>query len=161
MNQKVINNLVTQLKLMLVALGIMKSMETESVPPVVSKLAVFTQSIAQYEGGDTAGTIPYKCNNPGDLRWPYGAPYPYGATGTNFGDFLVFPSPKEGMNALTTYVTNVAMGKSKIYPANCTIEQFFNIYAPSDDANNPNAYAAWVANRTGVEVGATLSSLLT
>jgi hypothetical protein len=153
--QQLISKL-TQLRDMLLSKG--NSVNAVAMP---TKLQTFCQSIAIYEGGETAGTIPYKTNNPGDLRWPYGAPYPYGATGVAFGDFLTFATATDGFTALTTYVTRVAEGKSKIYPTNCTIEQFFNVYAPTDDSNNPNAYAAWVANRTGVEVGTALSSLLT
>jgi hypothetical protein len=42
MNKGSLSTLIAQLKLMLVALGIMKSMETESVPPVVSPTKVDT-----------------------------------------------------------------------------------------------------------------------
>ena len=115
-------------------------------PHVIPLLDLFCEAIAQYEGANTPGTIPYKTDNPGDLRWPYGKPFPYGAVGIAYGNFLVFTSRAQGMAALHSYVTHVGKGMSKLYPANCNIQQFFSIYAPSGDHNDPNKYAKWVAN---------------
>ena len=128
----------------------------------ISLLVLFCQAIAIYEGGTEAGTIPYRCHNPGDLRWPYGAPYPYGASGVDFGDFLTFDTYQDGLNALKTYVTRVAKGLSKVYPPKSTISQFFAIYAPSSDSNNPNAYADFIVAYVGNELSTTslLSVLL-
>lgn len=125
-----------------------------------SLMEKFVMAIIQYEGGNTPGTIPYKTNNGGDLRWPYGAPYPYGATGVEFGDFLTFATPLAGKQALTTYCTNVAEGKSKIYPVNCTVAQFFGVYAPVGDGNNSSAYADWVASEVGISTSDPISKLL-
>ena len=60
-----LSTLIAQLKLMLIALGIMKSMETESVPPVVSTPAapasvsgihIWALAVAVQEGAKKAST---------------------------------------------------------------------------------------------------------
>jgi hypothetical protein len=106
------------------------------------------------------GTRPYRNCNPGDLRWPYGTPYPYGATSVDSGNFLIFPSYIDGFDALITMVTRACKGQSKVYSPTMTITQFFSTYAPSDDNNDPNRYAEWVAARCGISVDAEIKSLI-
>jgi hypothetical protein len=111
------------------------------------------QAIAQMEGYNSAGTLAQRNNNPGNLR---AGP---GQTGTS-GGFAVFPDPSTGWAALDSQVqTNINRG--------LTLQQFFAGgngypgYAPSADANNPTAYAAFVAAQTGAaDVNTPISSLL-
>jgi len=131
-----------------------------SETPVPGLLTAFCQSIAIYEGGTEAGTRPYRNCNPGDLRWPYGKPFPYGATDVDSGNFLIFPTYADGFNALVTMVTRCAKGYSKVYSPTMTIVQFFQTYAPSEDNNDPNRYAEWVAQRCGISGDDLIKSLI-
>src|ERR1700752_4226494 len=94
-------------------------------------LVTFCQAIAIYEGGTETGTRPHRNCNPGDLRWPYGKPYPWGATGIDSDFFLIFPDYQTGFDALVGMVKRAASGQSRIYRPNMTIVQFFDGYAPS------------------------------
>ena len=126
-----------------------------------SLLKPFCQAIAIYEGADVVGARPYRNGNPGDLRWPYGAPYPWGATGVDGGEFLIFPDCATGFAALEAMVTRAAKGQSRVYKPSMTLVEFFDVYAPSSDSNNPNAYASWVAERIGVDAATfTINKLL-
>ena len=131
-----------------------------SSAPQTGLLQPFCNAIGQYEGGNQVGSRPYRNCNPGDLRWPYGKPYPYGATGIDDENFLIFPSHTLGMAALTTMITNCCEGKSKIYHPTMTLIDFFNVYAPSSDNNDPNRYAEWVASTIGVAPTMEIAQLL-
>jgi hypothetical protein len=116
-----------------------------------SILIPFCQAIAIYEGATEPGTRPYRNCNPGDLRWPYGKPYPWGATGIDDAYFLIFPNFQTGFNALVGMVERAASGHSRIYRPDMTIVEFFNEFAPSSDNNNPDKYAEWVGEHIGVD----------
>jgi hypothetical protein len=116
----------------------------------VSSLA---SAIAQMEGYNTPGTLAQRNNNPGNLR---SGP---GQVGTS-GGFAVFATPDDGWAALDNQIQVNAgrgltlneffAGKPGVYPG----------YAPSADANNPAAYAAFVASQTGADPNTPLNSLL-
>jgi hypothetical protein len=116
----------------------------------VSSLA---SAIAQMEGYNTPGTLAQRNNNPGNLR---SGP---GQIGTS-GGFAVFPDAATGWAALDNQVqVNADRG--------LTLNEFFAGkpgvyagYAPSSDANNPAAYAAFVASQTGADPNTPLNSLL-
>src|ERR1043166_3966581 len=79
-------------------------------------------------------------NNPGNLKDP--------AT----GKFRQFTTPEEGYNALVADIEAKQTGKSSTgLKPESTLQQFFNVYAPSTDANDPTHYAATVAARSGVD----------
>lgn len=107
-------------------------------PPVVeSKLEALCLAIRDYEG--KPGDLNYRNNNPGNIR------------GVD-GKFLKFKTMEEGFDYLKKYVKRAATGEHKAYKKGCTIEEFFKVYAPTGDNNNPDAYAKWVAKRIGETV---------
>lgn len=108
-------------------------------------LTEFCTAISQYEG--KPGDLNYRNNNPGNLR-------------NVDGSFKKFKTWDEGMLALKDYVTRACTGKHKAYSPMFTLIDFFNVYAPSGDNNNPGAYAKWVANRIGVDVSFKIKNLV-
>lgn len=108
-----------------------------------------SQAIAQMEGYNTPGTLAQRNNNPGNLR---SGP---GQIGTS-GGFAVFPDAATGWAALNNQVQlNIDRG--------LTLNEFFAGkpgvyagYAPSGDANNPSAYAQFVASQTGLDPNAVI-----
>lgn len=105
---------------------------SEKVKPKRDLLTEFCLSIRDFEG--QPGDLNYRNHNPGNVR------------GTD-GKFLVFKTDEEGFAYLKDYVRRACTGKHPSYLPDMTIVQFFRIYAPISDKNNPDAYAQWVCNR--------------
>lgn len=105
----------------------------------------FCLAIRDFEG--KPGDLNYRTNNPGNIR------------GVD-GKFLKFKTMEEGMAYLKDYVTRACTGKHKAYSPMFTLIDFFNVYAPAGDKNNPGEYAKWVANRIGVDVSFKIQNLL-
>lgn len=74
-------------------------------------------------------------NNPGNLR-PLSADQP-----CDDGDYRVFPTFRDGWNALTTDI--LAKVTRHLKPTS-TMVDFFNLYAPGADHNDPHGYAQFV-----------------
>ncbi len=77
-------------------------------------------------------------NNPGAIR------------GTD-GNFLTFPTYEEGFNYLCNYLERAATGQHKAYNPNCSVYEFFKIYSPSSDGNDPLKYAKDIISWTGLK----------
>jgi len=101
------------------------------------------------------GTPAFRNCNPGNLRYAG----QIGSIGQKNG-FAVFPNYQAGLDALKRQLLLVARGKSRTFPSPCTIQQFFHIYAPSTDGNDPESYAEQVATAMGVTKSFSLSGLL-
>lgn len=116
-------------------------------------IKAFAEAIKTFEGwfppGDQypSGSASYRRNNPGNIK---------GAS----GQFLVFNTYDEGFNYLCDYIARVGKGLHGAYSKDCTILEFFNTYAPSDDDNHPEIYAAFVANKLGVETNFLVRNLV-
>ena len=110
------------------------------------------QSIAQYEGYYTAGSIAQRFNNPGNLR-------SWGSTPVVNG-YALFATPEEGWAALRAQVQkNIDRG--------LTLDEFFGGktgvypgYAPAADNNAPARYAATVASWLGISTDAPLADVI-
>lgn len=113
--------------------------------PKPKLLIPFCSAIRDYEGAP--GDRNYRNNNPGNLRYS-GQP---GTTGKDADGFAIFTTYQAGWNCLVTMVENAASGKSEVYKPTMTIKDFFHVYAPSSDNNNPDAYALFVAKRLAVD----------
>lgn len=157
---------------------------TTPPPPtsVVDKIKLFCLTIQAREGwyapgklaGYPNGTPSYRDNNPGNCRWPYGAPYPAGATGVDGSMFLIFPTYQLGFQYLEDITRAVCTGKAPIDGAyetaakkkglpNCsylTIADYFVIRDPASDNNDPASYAAQVAKAVGLPTTAMMLQLL-
>lgn len=102
------------------------------------------------------GSRSWRNNNPGNLRYVG----QLNATGADRNGFAVFLNYDGGMSALVKMLTNAATGLSKVYRPEMTLEQFFQVYAPSSDGNAPVRYAEHVASRLGVDKSIVISSLV-
>ncbi len=93
-------------------------------------------------------------NNPGALRW---SPFQSGT----INNFATFSTYKRGYNALIHQIRIVVDGTSPAYTreaermglkssSDLSIKQFFEIYAPTSDGNDPLTYAKQVVERSGL-----------
>lgn len=129
--------------------------------PKVRQLAL---AIQQYEGWVPPnaeyplGSRSYRNNNPGNLRYTsYTASL--GAVRMDDKNFCVFQTYEAGFDALCQFLQDAANGllrPYRIFPSGAkrpplTLIDFFGVYAPSWDKNEPNAYALFVANRLKVD----------
>ena len=130
---------------------------------------------AKYRDGRVApsGSLSYRLNNPGNIRCSAGneANWNYLATGQS-NNFCKFPSYEVGYTALKNQVRSVATGKSATYNGKAkelyklangsqlTLIQYFSIYAPTSDNNNPQKYAEFVAKECGISAKTQIGDLL-
>ena len=122
----------------------------------MDKLSEFCKAVQKYEGW-FAGSRAYRNNNPGNLRY---TPYTIelGAYSKDDRNFCIFRNYDAGFNALKQLVwdaTNMRLRAYRLYTEAqkkdaITMLDFFNVYAPPSDANEPNAYALYVASQLGV-----------
>lgn len=126
------------------------------VPPKpASKLGAWADAIQTHEGW-FPGSRSYRNNNPGNLRY-VGQKL---AIGKDSANFCIFRTYQDGRSTLEQMLVNAATGKSSVYNPEMTLLDFFNKYAPSEDNNNPGAYAADVAKRIGVSVETQIKTLV-
>lgn len=112
-----------------------------------SLLEKWADAIEKYEAMDTS------YNNPGALRWSKFQ------AGTRNG-FAFFESYADGRRALLHQLRIAAEGKSQHYKPDMTLKEFFSVYAPSADNNDPDAYALFVVSFLGVSSTTTIKELL-
>lgn len=112
-----------------------------------SQTATIASTIQQVEGY-YPGSVAYRNNNPGNLRYVGQA----GATGADANGFAIFPDYATGRQALNDQI--------QLYAARgLSVQGMMNIYAPASDGNDPNSYAARVAGALGVDPSTSLLSL--
>src|SRR5205807_10500057 len=94
-------------------------------------------AIFMFEGGNKASpaTRNVRNCNPGNLR-PYAPGQP-----TDEENYRTFPTFSEGWNALVSDITSKI--RHHLAPQH-TMVDFFNIYAPGSDHNDPHGYAQFV-----------------
>ena len=98
------------------------------------------------------GTLAWRNNNPGNIR-PGAFATNHGAyAGKRSGGFAVFPTYEQGFLAIKALLRT-----SRYSPL--TISAAIAIYAPSNDSNDPVAYAATISRRTGLDATRTIDSL--
>lgn len=95
-------------------------------------------------------------NNPGNCRCsPVGYLPKYGKVKCNANHFAVFPTYELGWE----YLLNMVHFKVANHP-NWTFVDFFSVYAPSGDKNDPVHYANVVAKACGRPVDSKVSEYL-
>lgn len=102
------------------------------------------------------GSRAWRNNNPGNLKFADQRE----ATGYDNKHFARFRTMQDGWNALIRQIELVATNRSKAYPKDCTMLQFFQTYAPDNDGNNSHAYAEEVCATLGVNLETKLLELL-
>lgn len=115
----------------------------------VYKLAKAIQLFEGYHEGSRS----YVNNNPGNLR---NSPFKTGM----LGGFAYFDTYEQGFDALMYQIRISAEGRSGVYRPEMTLLEFFNVYAPSSDNNQPNVYYNNVMEHTGFDRGMTLAELI-
>lgn len=100
------------------------------------------------------GTPAWRNNNPGNLVFEN----QIGAKSS--GRFACFSTYQDGYNALKNLLIWACTGQTTLYNPNGSLVDFYAVYAPSDDGNNPESYAAEVAKALNVEVGAPINNFL-
>ncbi len=117
---------------------------SEVVPePKISKLVHWARAIEEMENA------PNEWNNPGAIRG-------------KDGKFLKFSSYQKGFDYLCDYLTRAATGKHAAYPkgGETTLIEFQRIYSPSNDGNNPEKYANFVASRIKVAINDKIKDII-
>ena len=108
------------------------------------------------KGGETRGVYPGAWNNPGNVR-PGEVVYD-GETGTVLGaisktPFLTFKTPQNGLDAMGQAIGQMVRVKipEKYGPdGKFTLGNLISIYAPANDKNDPDEYAKFVSELTGI-----------
>lgn len=93
-------------------------------------------AITKYEN------TPKEWNNPGALRY---SPF----ENSNIGGFSRFLTYEDGRRALIYQLEIASSGKSRYYSPEMNIYDFFSVYAPELDNNNPQRYAEFVKDYCG------------
>jgi hypothetical protein len=93
-------------------------------------------------------TLAQTNNNPGNIR-------------TASGQFAVYTTPQQGWQALENDIqAKISGNNAHGLGPNSTLQDFFNVYAPTGDGNNnPSSYAAAVAKQLGVAPTTKLGTL--
>lgn len=102
-------------------------------------------SIQEHEGFYT-GSRSERNHNPGNIKY-IGQKT---ATGKDKDGFAIFTTYQQGFDALCHQLTIACDGRSRVYRPDMTLYEFFAVYAPSSDNNDPKSYAEKVAKDIGV-----------
>ena len=119
-----------------------------------------SETYCRAPAGESYGYLGWSCqnNNPGNIRFStmrrdmikqYAGPEACGEKGS----FMIFKTYEDGRNALEAYIRGIADGAHFAYPScgACSLREFFSIYAPAADQNNPDSYSEIVASRIGID----------
>jgi hypothetical protein len=116
--------------------------------PVLSKIDKWCEAAKQMEGAKL------ERNNPGNLRF-VGQQY-----AINDNGFCKFDTYQHGYDALKSLITRACKGESKFYNPEGNLYDFYNVYAPANDGNDPHHYAEFVAGIIGVNPLVIIKTLL-
>ncbi len=116
-----------------------------------SKIEAFAHGIARTEGFYLKGSIPNRCNNPGDLKVMYKGGKYEGQTGTCKGGHVKFRNGAAGYSALYHQIDKMLSGESKFYTQEMTLLQVGKLYA-----KNYRLWAKNLAKNLGVKPNTTL-----
>lgn len=118
----------------------------------VSLLVRFATALKIHEGW-YKGSRSYRNNSPGNFRYTKFVGTTLGAIGQDKQGFAIFKDYNSGFQALMKFITMAAQGRLNLTPyrPETTILQFFQIYAPAEDKNNPVLYAKIVGKSLGVD----------
>ncbi len=120
---------------------------TPPTPPTKTvALSAFCEAIKAHEGW-FPGSRSFRNNNPGNARYSNVGYLPkYEPVLRDPQGFAIFKDYETGW----LYLQNLVREKIKAHPEQ-TLLDFFRVYAPAEDHNDPNAYAAAVGKRLGVD----------
>jgi len=123
-----------------------------------SKIKQFAEAIKLHEGY-FKDSRSYRNNNPGNFKYT-AYTKSLGATDKDPQNFCIFPSYLVGFNALTQFLKDACSSKLRAYKGTMNLYQFFSVYAPAADQNNPHRYAEFVAKYIGIPTDTQIKSFL-
>lgn len=146
-----------------IADGIARQEMIDQILACAPKLDLWCNAIKSVEGyfapGESSrnprGTASWRNNNPGNLEYHR----QIGTKGSD-GRFAIFRTYQDGYNALKSLLIRAATGQMPAYRANGSLADFYAVYAPSGDDNDPMAYAQTVAKAIGVSVETKIKDLI-
>lgn len=121
----------------------------------MSKIIKWAKLIQECEGWYPSSRS-QRNQNPGNLRWHNQR----GNIGKDNDGFAMFPDYETGFSALVRQLDAACRGRSKVYNPEMTLKQFFYLYAPSDNLNDPDKYSKKVADKLGVDINIKIKNLL-
>ena len=122
------------------------------IPRYLQEMAMAIMNFEGYQEGSRS----YRNNNPGNLRWFSGPPYPWeGCIGVDDEQHAIFDTFEHGWNALIKQLKLAFENKSKYYYSSMTFYDFFRVYAEA----NPIQYAEYVAGYLKVDPYTKLENL--
>lgn len=126
------------------------------MPPKIKKLAEY---IRDYEG--KPGDRNYRNNNFINARFHFGGYMPkYGKVTQDKDGFAVFPTAEQGWAYSCNMLLAACKGQSGTFKPNMTMVQFFNVFAPTEDKNDPATYCKHVCAQMGIPITTQLKDLL-
>lgn len=121
---------------------------------------------AKVREGWAIGTTSYRNLNPGNLRY---TPYTksLGAIGHDPQNFCIFPTYAAGENALLQFFRDARANELIPYREYAqkhgrkmpTLQDFYQVYAPAADSNDPNSYAVFVAKQIGCTIDTPINQI--
>ncbi len=117
-----------------------------------SKLDLWCEIAKKIEGAKT------DLNNPGNIRC--NAFKHKDATGISKNGFCIFPTYELGYMALRNMFVRACTTGSASYKPTMTLYEFYAVYAPKSDNNNPVVYAETVAKYIGVDPNEQIKNLV-
>lgn len=124
---------------------------TQPKSNLIEKWADFAE---KHEGYGTPNAVTITKNfNPGALRWS-----PFQIASRN--GFAVFKDYASGRKALIHQLTIACNGKSKVYNPEMDLYDFYEVYAPRSDKNDPIAYANAAIKYLGIPPRAKIKTFL-
>lgn len=117
-----------------------------------SKLDLWCEAATKMEGAKP------ELHNPGNIKCD--SIMNKDATGKDSRGFCIFPTEEKGYNALRNMFIRACTTGSTNYKPTMSLYQFYAVYAPSSDANNPNHYAEFVAQYIGVDPNAEIKNII-
>jgi hypothetical protein len=109
-------------------------------------------TVVKHRTDTKSASVAWANNNPGNHR-PGSCSRALGIVGKDRLPFVLYPSPKNGIEAKKKFLFTCSLYK------NLSIGAAIQKYAPGSDNNNPVAYANTIASAAGVSSGAKLSQL--
>lgn len=160
LDDNIIKRILIQLYTRLIDLLQQLIAEKQKVEGYPSKLDLWAQAIKEHEGW-FIGSRSYRNNNPGNFKFSsVGYLEKYGNVKKDSGGFAIFPTYDQGWMYLTESLRIWATKGNSRYKPDMTITQFFKVYAPYSDGNDPVRYASAVAKKIGVSTFTQIKDLV-
>lgn len=118
-------------------------------------LTLMAEAIKKHEGW-YVGSRSHRNNNPGNAKYLKQK----NTVGSDREGFAIFKTYADGWSYLLAMLSNAAHNNSRVYRADMSLYDFFAVYAPAADNNNPRRYAEAVAAHIGVPATTTLRELI-